>query len=471
MKIQLSLFCASLLLTANTTTAQELKVHDIDIVTQNTLLASATPIQDIPMGQGSSGDTISLLPEDAGGYESDDDLFGSVWGGFAHPFLSISGEYTDNLFNVDFDHKSNFLTTISPGIWLSLPRRKEVPLHIAPNNTSAGGLQAALPEYEGFDRVNAYLLGALNYKIYSEDSDLNDYDAILEGLFKYNFRNGLSFEAVDRFTRNQDRFDIGNATAEELRQFHSNVFIADADWLFTEKFRAKLEYSNFYLDYKDTIDEFMNREDNAIALYGYFNYSMKTSLFLQYQYVDVTYDTAELKDNEQNYIYGGINWISTEKTSVNLKLGYQDREYKNSTVNDTVEASDNIDNSGFALELAFQYKVTDKTGLTLAGSHKIEESDSYDALNKDVWAGSLRYEQEFTERLQGIIDLRYENADYGKVSGDRDDDRYLIRPALQYVFKDWLMAELAYEYDTRHSSDVFYDYDTNTISFSLNAAL
>lgn len=472
MKIPISIFCASLLLPANITTAQELKVHDIDIVSQNsTLLASASSIQDMPMGQGASGDTPSLLPEDDSGNASDDDLFGTVGGGYVHPFLGLSGEYTDNLFNVDHDTKSNFLTTISPGLWLSLPRRKEVPLHIAPNNTSAGGLQAALPEYEGFDRINAYLLGALNFKIYSEDSDLNDYDGVLEGLFKYNLRNGLSFEAVDRFTRSQDRFDIGNATAEDLRQFHSNIFIADADWLFTEKFRAKLEYSNFYLDYKDSIDDFMNRDDNAIALYGYFNYSMKTSLFLQYQYVDVSYDTATLKDNEQNYFYGGVNWVSSAKTSFNLKAGYQDREYKNSTVNDAVEASDNIDNDAFALELAFQYKLTDKTGLTLAGSHKLEESDSFDALDKAVWAGDLRYEQEFTERLQGIIDFRYENADYGKVSGDRNDDRYVFRPALQYVFKDWLMAELAYEFDTRNSSDDFYNYDTNTISFSLNSAL
>jgi polysaccharide biosynthesis protein VpsM len=457
----LALFCAALLLTVNTATAQELMVHDMDVIAAN--------MPDMPMGQGS--DSTSLLPEDDIANASDDDLFGTPGGGYVHPFIRIGGEYTDNLFNVDTDHKSNFLTTIAPGIWLAVPRRKEVPLHIAPNNTSAGGLQAALPEYEGFDRINAYLLGGLNYKFYSEDSDLNDYDAIVEGLFKYNLRNGLSFELVDRFTRSQDRFDIGNATAENLRLFHSNIAIADIDWLFTEKLRAKLEYSNFFLDYKEDIDEFLNRDDNAISLYGFFNYSMKTSLFLQYQFIDVSYDTAELKDNEQNYLYGGINWVSSAKTSFHFKAGYQDREFKNSSVNDAAEASNNIDNDTFALELAFQYKVTDKTGLTLAASHKLEESDSFNALDKEVIAAILRYEQEFTERFLGIIDLRYENADYGLIAGERDDHRYVARPALQYVFKDWLMAELAYQYDTRHSSDDFFDYDTNTVSFSLNSAL
>ncbi len=126
-----------------------------------------------------------------------------------------------------------------------------------------------------------------------------------------------------------------------------------------------------------------------------------------------------------------------------------------------------------ALELAFQYKVTDKTGITLGASHKIEESDSYYAADKAVTAGTLRYDQEFTERLLGIIDFRYERADYGHVTDkrDRDDHRYAFRPALQYVFKDWLMAEIAYEYETRDSTEDLYEYDTNTISFSLNSTL
>ncbi len=461
MKHLLSLFCAALLLSGHTVAAQEVTVNEMDVVAEN--------IPDMPMGQ--SGDNISLLPEDNTAQSTDDDLFGTPGGGYVHPFISIGGEYTDNLFNVDSNTESNFLTTISPGIWLAVPRRKEVPLHVAPNNTSAGGLQIGIPDYEGFDRINAYLLGAINYKMYSADSGLNDYDGIGEGLFRYNFRSGLSLGVVDRFTRSQDRFDIGSSTAEQLRQYYSNLALADADWLFTEKLRAKVEVSNFYLNYDDTIDEFMNRSDNSFSLYAFFNYSMKTSLFVQYQYIDVSYDTSVLKDNEQNYYYAGINWVSSEKTSFRLKAGYQERDYKNALVDEYVSSSSSINDSGFALELAFQYKVTDKTGLTLSASNKIEESDSYDALNKEVIAATIRYEQEFTERFQGIIDLRYENADYGMETGTRDDDRYVARPALQYVFKDWLMAELAYQYDMRDSSDDYFDYSSNTISFSLNSAL
>jgi hypothetical protein len=423
----------------------------------------------MPMGQGSPESSTSILPED--NTAGDDNLFGTPGGGYVHPFISIEGAYTDNVFNVNKNERSNFLTEITPGIWFALPRRKNVPLHIAPNNTSVGGLRASLPEYESFDRVNAYLLGGLNFKMYPEDSDLNYDDAVLEGFFKYNLRGGLSFEVIDRFTRSHDRFDVGNATADYLRQYYSNLFIGNIDWLFSEKFRAKIEYSNFYLDYRDDINEFMDRDDNAIALYGFYNYSIKTTLFWQYKFVDVTYDSAESRDNEQYFIYGGINWVSTEKTSFSLKAGYQNREYKNSQRNDAVEASNNVDNDGFVLDLAFRYKITCKTGLTLGANHALEESDSFSAIDKTVTAGTIRYDQEFTERLLGLIDFRYERANYGQLTGERDDQRYFFRPALQYVFSDWLMAEIAYEYDTRNSTEDLFEYDTNTFSFSLNAAL
>jgi polysaccharide biosynthesis protein VpsM len=467
MKLRLSLFCVASLFLPTTSNAQELILRNLDIVSSNTLIAAATPMMDMPMGQGVSDS--SLLPED--NIADDDNLFGTPGGGYVHPFISIQGLYTDNVYNLDDDHTSDFLTTIAPGIWLSLPSRKEVPLALASNNTSAGGLQAALPEYEGFDRINAYLMGGLDYTNYSEESQLSDWTAVVQGLFKYNFRNGLSFEAVDGYTRGQDSFDVGNAFPEEQRQFNSNLFIADVDWLFTEKLRAKVEYSNFILDYDDQIDDFMNRKDNAFAVYGFFNVSLKTTVYLQYEYVDVKYDTADLKDNEQDYIYGGVDWDSGSKTAVSLKAGYQHRTYANSQVNDAVDASNNVSNDAFAVELAFQYKVTDKTGLTIGGFHKLEETDTYNALNKTVLGGTARYEQEITQRIQALCDLRYENADYGQLTGERDDHTWEIRPALQYVFEDWLMAEIAYKYEIRDSSDDFYNYDTNNISFSLTAAL
>ena len=444
--------------------AENLVVQGLDVV---------DPQPDTPMGQ-SSGASPSLLPEDDSVLSDDGELFGSEGGGYFHPYITIAGEYTDNLFNVDSPNETeNFLTTINPGIWMAIPSRKEVPLSVAPNNTSAGGLQQALDDFTTFDRMNIYLLGNLAYKMYSTDSELNDFDARLEGLFKYNLRTGLSFQVVDSFNRNQDRFDIENDDVEDKRLYYSNLFVADADWEFTEKLRAKVEYSNFYLDYDEKDDEWLNRTDNGFSIYGYYKYSLKTSLFLQYQYIDVAYDVSTLKDATYDYIYGGFNWITTDKTALHFKLGYQQREYKNPIVDAAVESYEDAENDSWTMQAALDYYFTTKTKLIISVNHSIEETDSFDALDKQVLAGNIHYEQEFKQNFIGLCDFRYENADYTQVrrEQDRDDDRYMIRPALQYILQDWLMAEVSYTYDMRSSSDDYYDYKTNIISLSLNGAL
>jgi len=454
---------------------QSLNINKIIMVAQNdvpAVRAIQPSVPDVPMGQGPES-RPNLLPENAQNDKIDKNLFGLPGGGYVHPFLSVAGEYTDNLFNVNENEKSNFLTTLTPGIWLAAPQLKEVPIAILTNNTSAGGLQMAIPDYKGFDRFNTYLLGSTDFKYYSEDSELNDNGARLEGLFKYNLRSGLSFRVLDSFNRGQDRFDAGSVNSiDKLRQYNSNIALADINWAFSEKFKTKVEYSNFLLDYQESSVDFLNRSDNTGSIYGFYKYSVKTALFLQYQHMDISYDSSSARDNTQDFIYGGIDWKSTDKTTLNFKLGYQDRQFKDEEIDNILNSTSDSDNGALALELALQYQIREKSKLTFMLNRKIDESDSYLALSKEILGGNIRYEQQFTEKLQGLCDFSYENADYNQVLDyDREDDRFIFRPALQYIFREWLMVELAYQFDTRDSSDELYDYHTNSIALSLNLAL
>jgi hypothetical protein len=423
------------------------------------------------MGQGTES-APNLLPGNSQKNDVDETLFGLPGGGYVHPFLGLSTEYTDNLFNVTTNETSNLLSIITPGIWLASPQLKEAPTPIVTNNTSAGGLQMALPDSEGFERFNTYLLGSTDFKNYSHDSDLNDYGARLEGLFKYNFRGGLSFRVMNSFNRSQETFDVGSINAtNQMRLYKSNLALSDIEWKFSEKFQTKLEYSNFLLNYKDDSVNFMDRNDNSGSIYGIYNYSVKTALYLQYQYVDVNYDSSAFRDNTQNFIYGGIDWKSTEKTTVNFKVGTQNRDVKDDTNDGTVDGDS--DNSGLALELALQYQIREKTKVALSVHRKVDESDSQTAESTDILGGVLRYQQQFSERIKGTCDFSYEQDDYNQFNnyGSRKDDQYGFRPAVQYAFRDWLMFELAYKFESRNSSEDIYNYDTNTIFLSANAAI
>ncbi len=433
------------------------------------LAAPAAGVADIPMGQPEGGG-VSLLPEDvrdSGG----DELFGTE-GGYFHPYVSLELEYTDNLYNLDdaFEDSDtdNLLTIISPGIWFALPRKKIIPITINPNNSSPGGLQLQFEDYEGTDRFQAYALGGLDIKFYSEDSDLNKTDGLAEGMMRYNMRGGLSLQLVDRYSHDQDQLDIGSVMRDQVRDFDSNFFMATGDWDITEKFRLQLDYFNFYLHYDDEVNQFLDRVDNGLNLYGYFNYSLKTSFFLEYKYVDIAYDERDRIDNNSNFLYGGIKWDTTEKLALLLKLGYQKKKYDD-------EFLDLDDFDGMVYDFQFTYRYSEKTVVEFDSYRTNEETDYYLASDKTVLGAALTYRQKFSERWSGSLGVVYEDADYSDMVeaniDDRDDQTIFIEPAVQYLFRDWLMFELAYEYESRDSNDDLFDYDSNTVMFNINFAL
>jgi hypothetical protein len=430
------------------------------IVAADTPKEGMETMQDMPMGQG-AGEDVSLLPGES---NAADELFG-MEGGYFHPYFSIEGAFTDNLYNVDSDTTSNFLTTLSPGIWFTMPRKKVIPIKIVPHNTAAGGLSGQIGDYDGTDRFQVYGLAGADFLFYSEDSDLNTTDVGLEGLTRYNMASGLSLQILDRYSLGHDDFGTDGATDSNEREYDSNIVMATADWDLTEKLRFKVDLANFYLGYDEDINSFLERQDNSVDTYGYYNYSPKSSLFLEYKYVDVEYDTDSDSDNNQNFFYGGITWHTTEKLDLLFKAGLQQKEFDTETSN-----YEDTDNPTFDLQAL--YRFTEKTEIRLDSYYLIEESDSSVASEKEVLGVNLAYSQKVTEKITGKFDLFYENADYAQLDeSDRTDDTFEIKPAVQYLFKDWLMAELAYSFEMDDSTDDTFDYETNTVFLSLNLSL
>lgn len=456
--------CSGLLVAGNVQAIQQAIQIDKLVVVGASNTQPPAVVQDVPMGQ-SAGDKVSLLPEDAR-MSKTEDLFGGQ-GGYFHLNAMVQGEYTDNLYNVDENKTSNFLTTLSPALWVTLPRKKEIPVTLAPNNTSPGGLALQSKEYEGTDRYQVYALGGMDFEFYSEDSDLNTINGIGEGMFRYNMPAGLSLMLVDRYTRDADRFDIGSEVGVTENKFGSNIVLATADWNITEKLRVKFDYSNFYLAYDEEIDAFKDRVDNSFDLYGYFNFSVKTSIFLEGKFVDVQYDTAVENDNQQTFVYGGVKWDTTEKISLMAKAGVQSKEFDGGT--EDIASYD--DYSGLAVDLQGVYKITEKTKVSLDMYRTNEETDSTVASDKTVLGATLMYNQKFTDKISGSLAANFEDAEYTQlIAQDRDDTTFSLRPAAQYLFREWLMGEVSYQFEQRDSTDDLFDFQTNTFLANIKFA-
>jgi len=453
--VVIGVFASVFLLAAG---SKAIEINDLVVVAANSV-SPEEPV-DMPMGQGE--EQTSLLPEESE-VATARNIFG-LEGGYFHPYLNVYEEYSDNVYNSNVEEEDSFQTTVSPGIWFALPRKKVIPISLAPHNTSPGGLQNQLQDRTSPDRFVSYALVGADFKYYTEDSDLNDTDWVAEGLFRYNMRGGLSLQVIDRYTEAEDKFGTETTTRESIRpRFNTNFFMGTADWTMTEKLRFQVDYTNFDVSYEENLEDYKDRTDNGVAAYGYYNFSEKTSFFLQYEYIDVEYDEAVENDSEQDFYYGGIKWDTTEKLALLFKVGYQEREFD-------LEERGGYD--GLALDLQITYRYSEKTSMNLSLYRTNEETDSVVATDRTVWGASLGYNQKFTEKITGSFDFAFEDADYSQlIAEDRDEQTYFMRPAVQYLFKEWLRAELAYEYETVDSTQDFFEYTTNRVMLGVNFAL
>jgi len=406
------------------------------------------------------------------GDEEQLDSDGYVFGyrnGYLHASVGLNGEWTDNLYNENTGEQDNFLTQISPSIWFTSPRRPKHPIQIAPDNTAPGGMQYSLADYDVVSKKQIYLAGNLDYMNYSADSDLNHAEGGFAGLFQFKPGSRLTLRVLDKYTHGQDIFNVAEATADNDRVYNSNIFGAGGDWQFADKFTLKLNYRNFLLEYDKDINDFMNRTDNGFDGSLVYEHSPKTDFFVEYQYLLADYDEDKMPDNDNSYLDVGVNWQATVKTSLMAKAGYQQVDYE---YEDSSAALADDSEGGLNFEIQGIWKATERSSLLLNTKYSIEQSDTAQAQNKTVFAGRVAFDHRFTDRIRGDVNLVYENSDYGQFDGsDRTDDRWYLKPELQYALKKWLFLNVYCSLDKKDSTLEGLDYDTATVGIGIRGAM
>lgn len=422
------------------------------VATQLTLPVEAAPLEQDALGQSASSKLIVRNESDA---LVPRDLFGAK-GGYFHPFISVTGMSSDNIYN-NSSNTSDWLTIYSPGIWLAAPARKEIFLNLSSNNTSPGGRLQELDKTESFSRYQSYLMYAADINDYSSNSDMDNVKQSAEGFFQVNLRGGLSIDLFDKFTNSQDPLATGNSTL--LDKFKSNLLGVIADYDLTDKFKIRADYTNFNLDYDLIANQGKDRTDNAIATYLYYKYSEKTSLFFQYEFIDLSYNSNDVLDNKQHYTYVGMKWLPTDKTTIKGKVGVAVRD----------SSRNSGDNTEPALELTADYKMTGKTTAQVFLSQKIDESTVSTADYSIDRTMNIAFTTHFTEKIVGRLQLGLMQSAFEGGIVDRDDDIYTASLIGAYAMKDWLKAEGGYQYADRDSTNDFFDYTTNQVFVRLTS--
>jgi polysaccharide biosynthesis protein VpsM len=379
--------------------------------------------------------------------------------GYIHPFLSISERYTDNLYKTSNDKKSDYITTISPGLWLALPGARQPLLQLATSSSSPGGVAISRFETETKRPLQAYGL----YRAGIEQLHNNRSDNLVthraEGMVQYNLRGGLSLGVLDIYERDHDAYETGlNRT--EINAFRSNLVNSILTYKISPKFKLRGDYSYYTLKYEADRNAFRERADNGFALYAFYKVLPKTSVFVEYEFVDIDYDLDTLSDSKEYHYFTGLDWNMTGKSKGRIKVGYGVKDFDRKGV-------DNRDD--LILEAQVDHRFTSKASMFVKVSRRTEETDL--ATTQDMLSDNLQvgYTQNLTDKIAASIKAAFSHNSYDKdltidnKTAKRSDDYYSGNLALGYTPQEWLNLGVGYAYSDRNSNFATFDYKSHTV--------
>ncbi len=393
------------------------------------------------------------------------DLFGR-YVGILHPSLSIDIMYSDNIYKTPDQKKSDFITTFSPSIWLSVPGTREKPSKIDVSNTTPGGLSLELTKKDTFRRYQTFFYYSpqvIKYLDFSEESIDNN---TFGGVFQLNLRGGLSINFIEQYQSSHEALGGGMSLFQD--KYTSNLVYFIVSYDMTEKTSLRVDFSNFQLTYNSDWLDYGNRADNLFAAYFYYKILHKTSLFGEIEYLNVGYDTDGFYDSNEVRYFAGVKWEITDKTDGRFKTGYGTKNF----------AEGGVNNSGdLILELKVDFTFTPKTRVSLTGLRRNTETTvlntEYSMLNSFL----ANYYQSINNKITLNFGMLFSieqfvgNVLYGNDVSERKDSRFRLLSAVNYKFNDRLSARAQYTYANRSSSVDDFDYGNNILMISITGSL
>ncbi|MBQ2313163.1 MAG: outer membrane beta-barrel protein, partial [Elusimicrobiaceae bacterium] len=273
---------------------------------------------------------------------------------------------------------------------------------------------------------------------------------------KHNHKNGF-WDALVIADFGNDLFKIGdtflltsdpaNSEITEREQRINNKVYASYRTSAYKKLSLGFKVSDEYEKYiSGTTLKDLNRNRVNAGAGIYFNVSEKTSLFAEYTFTALSYDTNHANNSIGGTAALGIEGKIAPKVTGEAKVTYDYRNY----THDKAGCDNYGDLIGYNVEVSWE--PTSRTLFRLSGARKFEET-LYVNNRYFISTGVELYgSQKILEKLTAGLTLGYENLSYPKDNGagvERSDDVFTVRPEIGYQFNKWLSAGVWYQYRRR----------------------
>lgn len=373
-----------------------------------------------------------------------------------HPFMGIAEMYTDNVFRTNTGRRSDFFTTLAPGI------------------------QARLP----FARRHAFLVDyRTNIQFYSRTPSNDVQDQTATGGFSFNFPWGLRADLQGEHKVGHDpRGSAADLQAVEVNKWTTNGFVSrisyDGGMVGATLFSQIIRWD--FLNNNQAVFRNGLTYNTGLTLYGYV--SSKLSLAANFRVSNTTYDQNKNGDNTIYTISGGARWDITGKTSGEVLIGIQQFRSNHAPVIQPPpilsqfnrEPGPNPDPQLFFAG-TLTWNPTSRLKLSV---------QPYQSIQQTVFVGTFFYQatgvnlsavQSLSSRIDLKANLGYERDDFSgsasstSPSSSRTDTLRNVAIGLSYRAVKWVSFGCQYVFEDRDSTEEQFHYQANTVMLSVQA--
>ncbi len=205
--------------------------------------------------------------------------------------------------------------------------------------------------------------------------------------------------------------------------------------------------------------ELRDRESSEVNGAVFYNFSPRTSIFLNSASREIDYDSNSLdRDNDETSISIGVRWEPTYITALTVSAGNLEKDFDSATVED-------FNDSTYLAKI--DWSPRDATSINAYASRRTEESPELQSnfFTSDVLG--IGVSQDIAQRFTLTA---YVNKTDDEFDDGRDDDISDFGIGLSYKFNKWLSFGARYATIDRDSDDPEANYEENLFSLSVRGS-
>ena len=367
-----------------------------------------------------------------------------------HPMMGVAQMWTDNVFRSNTNKKSDFFTTLAPGIQAQLP---------------FAGSHAFLVDYR------------TNLQTYANTPSNDVQDQTASGRFKLDFPGGLKVDLAGEHKLGHDpRGTALDTRTLDINKWEANSFVGRAEYVGAQS-SIMMNLRSTRMTYLDNGQgPVQNRLINYAGLTFSRDVSPKTSLLANVGVTQQIYDENKNLDSAIYQMSGGARWNISELTSGQILIGVQQLQFTNAQVNQPPPLSQftrtSDSNTNFFVMGNVDWTPTSLSTISLQSYRTVQQTAVTTSLYFVATGANLGASHKLTDSTTLTLNAGIENDEFTSASGDtssgsnRTDLLKNVSVGAQYRAVKWLGLGIQYIFEDRGSTQDAFQYQANTFMVS-----